>query len=75
MVLADLGKKLAGALKNLSNASVVDEKVLKKVLNEISMALLQSDVNIKFVKKLKDSITMQFKLNEESGANLRKLIL
>jgi signal recognition particle subunit SRP54 len=58
MVLADLGKKLAGALKNLNNASVVDEKVLKKVLTEISMALLQSDVNIKFVKKLKDSITM-----------------
>lgn len=75
MVLADLGQKLAGALRNLNNASVVDEKVLKKVLTEISMALLQSDVNIKYVKKLKDSITMQFKLNEESGANLRKLIL
>jgi signal recognition particle subunit SRP54 len=32
-------------------------------------------VNIQFVKKLKDSITAQFKLNEESGANLRKMIL
>lgn len=75
MVLAELGSKLAGALKNLTNATVVDEAVLKKVLNEISIALLQSDVNIQFVKKLKDNITMQFKLNEESGANLRKLII
>jgi len=40
MVLAELGSKLAGALKNLTNATVVDEAVLKKVLNEISIALL-----------------------------------
>jgi signal recognition particle subunit SRP54 len=75
MVLAELGLKLTSALKSLQNATVVDEEVLKKVLNEISMALLQSDVNIKFVKKLKDNITMQFKLNEQTGSNLRKLIL
>lgn len=75
MVLAELGKKLTGALKNLQNASVVDEEVLRKVLNEISMALLQSDVNVKFVKRLKDNITMQFKLNEQTGNSLRKLIL
>jgi len=48
---------------------------MKKVLNEISMALLQSDVNIKFVKRLKDNITLKFKLNEEKGGNLRKMIL
>lgn len=75
MVLADLGKKLSSALGNLQKASVVDEEVLKKVLNEISMALLQSDVNVKFVKRLKDNITMQFKLNEQTGHSLRKLIL
>jgi signal recognition particle subunit SRP54 len=75
MVLAELGKKLSNALSNLQKASVVDEEVLKKVLNEISMALLQSDVNVKFVKRLKDNITMQFKLNEQTGHSLRKLIL
>jgi len=75
MVLAELGKKLSGALRNLQSAPIVDEKVLKQVLNEITMALLQSDVNFKYVKKLKDSITTQFKLHQDSGANLRKMIL
>ena len=40
MVLAELGQKLTGALRKLQNATVVDEKVLKDCLNEISMALL-----------------------------------
>lgn len=75
MVLAELGQKLTGALKKLQNATVVDEEVLKKVLGEIAMALLQSDVNVRFVKKLRDNITMQFKLNEQTGNSLRKLIL
>lgn len=75
MVLAELGQKLTGALKKLQNATVVDEEVLKKVLNEITIALLQSDVNLKFVKRLKDNITMQFNTNEQTGNALRKLIL
>jgi signal recognition particle subunit SRP54 len=75
MVLAELGKKLSGALRNLQSAPIVDEKVLKQVLNEITIALLQSDVNFKYVKKLKDNITTQFKLHQDSGANLRKMIL
>lgn len=75
MALAQLGSKLTNALKNLQNATIVDEKVLKSVLNEISIALLQSDVNIKYIKRMKDNITKEFKLKEESGANLRKLIL
>lgn len=75
MVLAELGEKLTGALKKLQNTTVVDEQALKTVLNDISMALLQADVNVGFVKKLKDNITMQFKLSEESGNNLRKMIL
>lgn len=75
MVLAGLGEKLSKALKNLNGATIVDEKVLKQVLNEITIALLQSDVNFQYVKKLKDNITMQFKLNEEKGTNLRKMIL
>ena len=74
-MLAELGKKLSGALRNLQSAPIVDEKVLKQVLNEITIALLQSDVNFKYVKKLKDNITTQFKLHQDSGANLRKMIL
>ena len=68
-------KNLTGALRKLQNATIVDEKVLQSVLNEISMALLQSDVKFQFVKKLKDNITMQFKLSNATGGSLRKLIL
>lgn len=75
MVLADLGRKLSSALKNFSSASVVDENTLKKVLNEVSMALLQADVNFKHVKKLKDNILMNYRLKQEKGENLRKMIL
>ena len=75
MVLAELGTKLTGALKKLNQASVVDEKAIKACLNEISLALLQADVNVELVKRLKDNITMQFKLTEESGSDLRKSIL
>jgi signal recognition particle subunit SRP54 len=45
------------------------------VLNEISIALLKADVNIKYIKTMKDNIYMQFKMNENTGTNLRKLIL
>jgi len=74
MVLAELGKKINQALSRLNKASVIDEGVLKEILNEIATALLQADVNVKFVKKLRDNITTQFKMSETENLNLRKLI-
>jgi len=74
MVLAELGSKITNALKKLNKADVVNEEVLKACLNEIVTALLQADVNVHQVKKLRDNITMQFKLQEEEGADLRNLI-
>ncbi|XP_020198273.1 signal recognition particle subunit SRP54 2 [Aegilops tauschii subsp. strangulata] len=44
MVLAQLGGSISRALAQMSNATVIDEKVLGECLNEISRALLQSDV-------------------------------
>ena len=52
MVLPDLGRKIIATLHGLNKATVIDEDVLKSMLNEISRALLQSDVNIHLVKKL-----------------------
>jgi signal recognition particle GTPase len=56
MVLAELGQKLASALKNLNTVAVVDERVLAEILNDIASALLSADVNIKFVKRLQDQV-------------------
>uniref|UniRef100_A0A453NY85 Signal recognition particle SRP54 helical bundle domain-containing protein n=2 Tax=Aegilops tauschii subsp. strangulata TaxID=200361 RepID=A0A453NY85_AEGTS len=44
MVLAQLGGSISHALAQMSNAAVIDEKVLGECLNEISRTLLQSDV-------------------------------
>ena len=46
MVLADLGKKITGALSRLNKATIVDEAALNACLKDIVTALLQADVNI-----------------------------
>jgi signal recognition particle GTPase len=56
MVLEELGGKIAGALAQLSNKNVIDEKVLQDVLKEIATALLQADVNVKHVLKLREDV-------------------
>lgn len=74
MVLLELGQKITGALSKLGKSTVIDDSAFKSCLNEIGLALLQADVNIKYVKSLKDNIQMQFKMNQESGANLEKVV-
>ncbi|KAF3327557.1 hypothetical protein FCM35_KLT07675 [Carex littledalei] len=49
MVLAQLGGSISRALQQMSNATVIDEKVLNECLNEISRALLQSDVQFRMM--------------------------
>jgi signal recognition particle subunit SRP54 len=58
MVLGELGNKIASALHNLSNSTVIDEAVLDACLKEIMTALLQSDVNIKYVLRMRDAVKM-----------------
>jgi signal recognition particle subunit SRP54 len=58
----------------LSKAPTIDEKVVDGCMSEIAMALLQSDVNVKYVAKLRESVKMQFKMNEDSSVNHQKLI-
>ena len=60
MVLADLGRKITNALKSLSNATVINEEVLNAMLKEICAALLESDVNVSLVKKLRMNIKLDF---------------
>lgn len=74
MVLTELGRKITRALKRMDDSTTVNEKVIKKILGEIGMALLQADVSIQYVKKLKDNVQMQFKLSAAQGANLRRIV-
>lgn len=56
MVLPELGRKITNALKSLSNATVINEEVLDAMLKEICAALLEADVNVSMVKKLRTNI-------------------
>ncbi|KAF9614006.1 hypothetical protein IFM89_014806 [Coptis chinensis] len=75
MVLAQLGGSISRALQQMSNATVIDEKVLNECLNEISRALLQSDVQFKLVRDMQTNIKKIVNLDDlAAGHNKRKII-
>jgi signal recognition particle subunit SRP54 len=75
MVLAQLGGSISRALAQMSNATVIDEKVLGECLNEISRALLQSDVQFKMVRDMQTNIRKIVNLETlAAGTNKRRII-
>jgi signal recognition particle subunit SRP54 len=66
MVLADLGRKINDAVTGAIKTSDVSESAIDLMLKEICNALLESDVNIKLVAKLRKDI--KTKINEEANA-------
>ena len=64
MVLADLGRKITNALNSLGKATVIDEEVLNALLKEISLALMEADVNIKLIKQLRDNVKQAIDFDE-----------
>lgn len=75
MVLAELGGSISRALQQMSNATVIDEKVLNDCLNEITRALLQSDVQFKLVRDMQTNIKKIVNLDDlAAGHNKRKII-
>ncbi|XP_037071896.1 LOW QUALITY PROTEIN: signal recognition particle 54 kDa protein-like [Pollicipes pollicipes] len=75
MVLADLGRKITTALRSLGNATVINEEVLNSMLKDVCMALLESDVNIRLVKKLRENVRSVIDFDDMgSGLNKRRMI-
>ena len=75
MVLAELGRKITGALKSLNSATVIDERAFQDTLNLVCRALLESDVNVKLVQQLRTNIKAQIDIeNMASGLNKRRMI-
>ena len=73
MVLADLGRKINAALHSLSKATVINEEVLNSMLKEICAALLEADVNIRLVKKLRENVRAVIDFDEiAQGLNKRR---
>ncbi|KAL5176532.1 Signal recognition particle protein 2 [Glycine soja] len=75
MVLAELGGSISRALQQMSNATIIDEKVLNDCLNDITRALLQSDVQFKLVRDMQTNIKSIVNLDDlAAGHNKRRII-
>ncbi|GAA93538.1 hypothetical protein E5Q_00182 [Mixia osmundae IAM 14324] len=74
MVLADLGKRINGALSQLSAASVIDEQVLDSILKEIATALFEADVNVKLVANLRNKVKTKVAPALGSSGNKKSVI-
>lgn len=75
MVLAELGNRLTSALNRLNLTTIVDDEVVTSMVQDISRALLESDVNIKIVGALRTKIKGRLAMDQEAvGINKRKLV-
>ncbi|XP_046859050.1 signal recognition particle 54 kDa protein [Xenia sp. Carnegie-2017] len=75
MVLADLGRKITEALRSLSNATIINEEVLNSLLKEVCKALLEADVNVQLVKKLRENVKSAIDFDDmAAGLNKRRMI-
>lgn len=52
MVLLELGQKITNALSNFSKHVSKNDEAIKQLLNQIGLALIKSDINIKQVKEI-----------------------
>ncbi|KAJ2423645.1 Signal recognition particle, partial [Coemansia sp. RSA 2524] len=75
MVLNELGARINGALQALSKEPVIDEKAVDALLREICGALLESDVNVQLVQKMRQNVKSRINMDElASSTNKRKVI-
>jgi signal recognition particle subunit SRP54 len=70
MVLNDLGKRINAAFSELSRVPVVDDAAVDALLKSVCAALLESDVNVRLVQGLRNSVrgTVKEQLNEGEKA-------
>ena len=74
-MLTELGKKLQSALNSLTRAPVINKELLDQILKQICQALLESDINVKLVQKLRQNILSIVDLEKlEQGANKKRIL-
>ncbi|KAL3736806.1 hypothetical protein ACJRO7_025696 [Eucalyptus globulus] len=75
MVLAQLGGTITRAIQQMSNATIIDEKVLNECLNEINRALLNADVQFQLVRNMQNNIKRIVNIEDlAAGHNKRRII-
>lgn len=71
MVLTELGLKLKEAFSKLDKAEYIDKKLVDEILNSVGMALVKSDVKLKFVSELQKKVRESFAQIEDQSGNKR----
>ena len=61
MVLTQLSKRITDAINKMKKATILNKSVLKKMISEITMALLYADVSAKLIQGLQ--INLEKKIN------------
>lgn len=81
MVLAELGDKLRASLRKLHVTDSLDEETVKSLLGDIARALIEADVNVQLVARLRASVQtkLQTILDQQNNAkaqpkNINKLV-
>ncbi|KAL9066637.1 MAG: hypothetical protein Q9157_007072 [Trypethelium eluteriae] len=75
MVLSDLGRRINAAVSDLSRSPTLDEKAFDGMVKEICNALIESDVNVRLVASLRNSIRRAVNFKELGPAvNKKRLI-
>ncbi|KAG8372524.1 hypothetical protein BUALT_Bualt12G0075100 [Buddleja alternifolia] len=75
MVLVQLGVSISRALQQMSNATIIDEKMLNDCLNDIARALLQANVHFKLVRDMQTNIKKIVNFDDlAAGHNKHKII-
>lgn len=59
MVLAELGNRISSAIRSINDVTIIDAETFEKCMKEICAALLQADVNVKLVMKLRENVRKQ----------------
>lgn len=71
MVLNDLGRRINAAFSDLGRTPTVDDAAVDSLLQSVAGALLESDVNVRYVASLRDRVRNDVKeaLNGKGAAN------
>ncbi|KAL7180010.1 hypothetical protein ACSBR1_043260 [Camellia fascicularis] len=75
MVLAQFGGSISRALQQMSNATIIDEKVLNECLNAITRTLLQADVQFKLVRDTQTNIKKAVNLDDLAAGHDKRNII
>lgn len=74
-MLSDVGRRIGGALSDLTRSSTLDEKAFDEMVKEIGNALISTDVNFRLVAQLQKSIRKSVNFKELPASSNKKRII